>query len=201
MIVANSTWGALLRDAKIPAMYRAQTAGKARMTTVATPHEGLGVDCYAWLTSPLRRFADLANQWQLIACLRGEKPPYPPKSADLMAALRDFELTYASYAEFQRAMERYWCLRWLAQEGVAEVTAQVLKENIVRLDELPLVLKASGMPTLARGARVRLALADIDLLAAEAKASFVERIESDELPPPAADDAALDAAGEDAGGE
>lgn len=174
MIVANSTWGALLRDAKIPALYRAQTAGKARMTTVAAPHEGLGVDCYAWTTSPLRRFADLANQWQLIALLRNEKPPYPPKSADLMAALRDFELTYASYAEFQRGMERYWCLRWLAQEGVSEVVAQVLKENIVRCEEIPLVMKANGLPTLERGARVRLAIPEIDLLAAEARASFVE---------------------------
>jgi exoribonuclease-2 len=179
MIVANSTWGALLRDAKIPAMYRAQTAGKARMTTVATPHEGLGVDCYAWSTSPLRRFADLANQWQLIAHLRGEKPPYPPGSADLMAALRDFELTYASYAEFQRGMERYWCLRWLAQEGVTEVTAQVLKENIVRCEEIPLVIKATGMPTLERGARVRLTVSAIDLMAAEAQATFIELLGTD----------------------
>ncbi len=198
MIVANSTWGALLRDAGIPAMYRAQTAGKARMTTVATPHEGLGVDCYAWSTSPLRRFADLANQWQLIAHLSGDKPPYPPKSADLMAALRDFELTYASYADFQRDMERYWCLRWLAQEGVTTVTAQVLKENIVRLDAIPLVVKASGMPTLERGARVRLAISDIDLMAAEAKANFVEMVE---LPAVAAPDAALAEGGEDEGGE
>ncbi|GAB1394522.1 RNB domain-containing ribonuclease [Rhodocyclaceae bacterium] len=179
MIVANSTWGALLRDAKIPAMYRAQTAGKARMTTVATPHEGLGVECYAWSTSPLRRFADLANQWQLIAYLRGDKPVYPPKSADLMAALRDFELTYASYAEFQRGMERYWCLRYLAQEGITETTAQVLKENIVRLDTIPLVTKANGLPTLERGACVRLAVSGIDLLAAEATLGFIELLGSD----------------------
>ena len=188
MIVANSTWGALLRDAKLPALYRVQTAGKARMSTVAAPHEGLGVDCYAWSTSPLRRFADLANQWQLAALLRGQKPPYPPKSADLMAALRDFELTYASYADFQRQMERYWCLRWLLQEGVTETTAQVLKENIVRLDDIPLVAKASGMPTLERGTRVRLALRSVDLLAAEASLGFVEVLAT-ERP-----DAAIDAA-------
>ncbi len=198
MIVANSTWGALLRDAKIPAMYRAQTAGKARMTTVATPHEGLGVDCYAWSTSPLRRFADLANQWQLIAALSGGKPPYPPKSAELMAVLRDFELTYASYADFQRQMERYWCLRWLAQEGVAEVNAQVLKENIVRLDVIPLVLKATGMPTLERGARVRLAVSGIDLLAAEGQAAFVAMVET---PPSGNADGEPDDAGGAEGGE
>ena len=198
MIVANSTWGALLRDARIPALYRAQTAGKARMTTVAAPHEGLGVDCYAWSSSPLRRFADLVNQWQLIAHLRGAAPPYPPKSADLLAALRDFELTYASYAEFQRGMERYWCLRALAQENVSTATGQVLKENLVRLDNWPLVLKASGMPTLERGAAVRLAISGIDLLAAEAKATFLELIE---LPGPAGVDDGLSDSGAEADGE
>lgn len=198
MIVANATWGALLRDARIPALYRAQTAGKARMTTQPAPHDGLGVDCYAWSTSPLRRFVDLANQWQLIAHLRGETPPYPPKSAELMAALRDFELTYASYAEFQRGMERYWCLRWLAQENIAIVDAQVLKENIVRLDNLPLVLKASGMPTLERGVRVRLAVSAIDLLAAEAKATFIKLVE---LPGADSVDAGLDDSGAVANGE
>ena len=195
MIVANSTWGALLRDAKIPAMYRAQTAGKARMTTVATPHEGLGVECYAWSTSPLRRFADLANQWQLIAHLQGDKPAYPPKSADLMAALRDFELTYASYAEFQRGMERYWCLRYLAQEGITATTAQVLKENIVRLDVIPLVTKANGLPTLERGARIKLAVSAIDLLAAEGTLGFIELLGAD------SPDAALAAEEEAPGGE
>ena len=94
-----------------------------------------------------------------------------------MAALRDFELTYASYADFQRDMERYWCLRWLAQENVTVATAQVLKENIVRFDAIPLVLKANGLPTLERGTRVRLSIGEIDLLAAEAKVAFVELIE------------------------
>lgn len=185
MIVANSSWGALLRDAGIPALYRVQTAGKVRMSTHAAPHEGLGVDCYAWSSSPLRRYCDLANQWQLIAHLREEKPPFPPKSADLMAALRDFELTYAAYAEFQRGMERYWCLRWLAQEGRKEVTARVLKEQLVRLEEIPLVLRLLDLPDLAaapRGARVKLAIDGVDLLSAEARARFLEL-----LPEPGSD--------------
>jgi len=176
MIVANRTWGAALRDAGIPGMYRAQTSGQARMTSAAAPHEGLGVDCYAWATSPLRRYADLVNQWQLIALLKQEKPPFAPKSAELLAALRDFELTYASYAEFQRQMEHYWCLRWLLQEGVSEISAEVIKENVVRCEDLPLILKAAGMPTLERGARVRLAITDIDLLAAQIEARYLETL-------------------------
>ena len=182
MIVTNATWGKLLDEAKIPALYRAQSlsqsGGKVRMTTVAAPHEGLGVDCYAWSSSPLRRFVDLVNQWQLIAHLRGESPAYPPKSAELLAVMRDFELTYAAYAEFQRGMERYWCLRWLMQEVSPTLTASVLKESLVRVDGFPLVLRVPSLPALDAGARVTLQIESIDLLAVEARARFVELLGS-----------------------
>jgi exoribonuclease II len=172
MIAANSGWGAALRDAGIAALYRAQTAGKVRMTTVAAPHDGLGVDCYAWSSSPLRRYVDLINQWQLIAWLRQETPRYTARDPELLAALRAFELTYAAYAEFQRGMERYWCLRWLAQEQAATVTAAVLRENLVRLETLPLVMRVGSLPPLDRGARVELEITRIDLLDAEIHANY-----------------------------
>ena len=174
MIAANSTWGRALADAGIAALYRAQTAGKVRMTTVAAAHEGLGVDCYAWSSSPLRRYVDLLNQWQLIAWLRGETPAFTAKSEALLAALRDFELTYAAYAEFQRGMERYWCLRWLLQENRQQVVAQVLRENLVRVEDLPLVLRTPSLPALDRGVRVRIELEKTDLLEAETRARFLE---------------------------
>jgi exoribonuclease-2 len=179
MIVANATWGALLRDAGVAALYRAQTVGKVRMTTVAAAHEGLGVDCYAWSSSPLRRFVDLVNQWQLIAHLRGDKPPYTARSAELLAAMRDFELTYAAYGEFQRGMENYWCLRWLRQNGVTRVAARVLRDNLVRLEDLPLVLKVSSLPTLDRGARVALSVERTDLLTMECAARYLELLPVD----------------------
>src|SRR5574343_1810686 len=135
MIVANATWGGLLAENNVACLYRAQTQGKVRMTTSPLPHEGLGVPQYAWMTSPLRRYCDLVNQWQLIACLSNDTPPFAQKSAELFAAMRDFELTYAAYAEFQRQMERYWCLRWLQQQGLNEVDATVRREQLVRSEE------------------------------------------------------------------
>ncbi|MCX8146679.1 MAG: RNB domain-containing ribonuclease, partial [Azovibrio sp.] len=141
MIVANATWGGLLAERGIACLYRAQTGGKARMTTQPQPHEGLGVPQYAWMTSPLRRYCDLVNQWQLLACLNGKTPPFAQRSAELFAAMRDFELTYAAYAEFQRQLERYWCLRWLAQENIAQIEASVRREDWVKLDHLPLLLR------------------------------------------------------------
>jgi hypothetical protein len=140
MIVANSTWGGLLAEKNIACLYRAQTQGKVRMTTSPLPHEGLGVPQYAWMTSPLRRYCDLVNQWQLIACLKGETPAFAQKSAELFGAMRDFELTYAAYADFQRLMERYWCLRWLQQNDIREIGATVRREQQVKLDHLPLLV-------------------------------------------------------------
>jgi exoribonuclease-2 len=178
MIVANSTWGGLLAEKGIPAIYRAQTAGKVRMTTSPLPHEGLGVDQYAWASSPLRRYVDLLNQWQLVACLRGEAPPFKPRSELLFAAMRDFDLTYAAYAEFQRGMERYWCLRWLRQEGVRTIEATVRRENLVKLDHLPLLLRVPSLPELAPGRRIRLAIEAMDLLTLELGCRYLETLES-----------------------
>ena len=174
MIVANSTWGGLLAEKNIACLYRAQTQGKVRMTTSPLPHEGLGVPQYAWMTSPLRRYCDLVNQWQLIACLRGETPSFAQKSAELFAAMRDFEITYGAYADFQRLMERYWCLRWLQQHGVSEIDATVRREQLVKLDHLPLLLRVPSLPgDLPPGQRVHLAIDSIDLLAPELTCRFV----------------------------
>jgi exoribonuclease-2 len=176
MIVANNTWGSDLRDAGIPALYRAQGAGKVRMTTVAAPHEGLGVDCYAWSTSPLRRYVDLVNQWQMISLLRGEPPVFPPKSEALHMALRDFELAYAAYAEFQRGMERYWCLRWLRQQaldGNVAWPAIVLRESLVRLEHVPLVLRSPSLPARDPRSRVTVEIDHVNLLDNDARARWV----------------------------
>lgn len=176
MIHANMTWGKLLDAAGVPGLYRAQGGGKVRMTTVAAPHEGLGVDCYAWSSSPLRRYVDLVNQWQIVSVLQDREPAFAPKSAELMAAMRDFELTYAEYAEFQRGMERYWCLRWLRQHGRGEVEATVLRENVVRLSEIPLVFRVPSMPLQMPGSRVRLVVERTDLLDVDVDARFVRTL-------------------------
>ncbi|OQA35093.1 MAG: Exoribonuclease 2 [Betaproteobacteria bacterium ADurb.Bin341] len=180
MIVANSTWGGLLAEQKIACLYRAQTQGKVRMTTSPLPHDGLGVPQYAWMTSPLRRYCDLINQWQLIACLSGEPPPFAPKSAELFAALRDFELTYAAYADFQRRMERYWSLRWLRQEGVVEIDATLRRDLVsAKLDHLPLLVRVSSLPPgMAVGQRLRLAVQATDLLDLEADCRFLHPLEA-----------------------
>ena len=177
MIVANSTWGGLLAEKGVAAIYRAQSAGKVRMTTSPLPHEGLGVAQYAWSSSPLRRYVDLVNQWQLIACLAGDKPPFNAKSDALFAALGDFELRYAAYAEFQRAMERYWCLRWLRQHNVLRLGATLRRDDLAKLDELPIVQRVASAPELKAGQRILLAIESIDYLTLELSCRYIETLD------------------------
>ena len=152
MILANSTWGELLAERDVAAIYRVQSTGKVRFSVHPEPHEGLGVAAYAWMSSPLRRYVDLVNQWQLAAALAGRRPPFARNSDALLAALRAFEVTYARYDEHQRAMETYWSLRWLLQERRSRrCEAAVLRENLVRVEGLPLVMRVSSLPALRPG--------------------------------------------------
>jgi exoribonuclease-2 len=176
MILANSAWGELLAERDVAAIYRVQSTGKVRFGVHAEPHEGLGVACYAWMSSPLRRYVDLVNQWQLAAALAGRKPPFARNSDALLAALRAFEVTAARYDEHQRAMETYWSLRWLLQEKQTRLEAIVLRENLVRVQGLPLVARMSAAPTLDPGTLVRVEITDIDLLERTLACSYRETI-------------------------
>jgi len=164
MILVNSRWGELLAERDVAAIYRVQSTGKVRFSVHAEPHDGLGVACYAWTSSPLRRYVDLVNQWQLAAALQGGRPPFTRNSDALLSAMRAFEVTYARYDEHQRAMEMYWSLRWLIQEDRREIAATVLRENVVRCDGVPLVLRVPSLPAVPPGARVQLSIDAIDLL-------------------------------------
>ena len=165
MILANSAWGRLLDEHGAAAIYRAQgPAGRVRMTTAAAEHQGLGVTHYAWSTSPLRRYVDLVNQWQLLAVLQGGTPPFAPGSESLLAALRDFELTYAAYDEFQRQMEHYWCLRWLLQEKVRLARTVVVRDNLVKFADLPLFVRVPSLPDLAPGTEAMVEVVEVDLI-------------------------------------
>ena len=155
-ILANSTWGRLLAEHRVPGLYRAQSMGKVRMTTHPLPHQGLGVPQYIWATSPLRRYADLINQFQLLAIVDGRQPPFAQNDASLFGILSAFEARYAIVGEFQQTMERYWCLRWIGlhPEDQRRFDAVAVRDDTVRLFDAPLYLQPSSCPPLARGIRL-----------------------------------------------
>lgn len=188
MILVNRSWGKLLDQRGAAAIYRAQGDGKVRMTTVAAEHQGLGVSHYAWSSSPLRRYVDLINQWQLLAVLQDRPPPFARRSEVLLAALRDFELTYAAYDEFQRRMEQYWCLRWLVQEGVKTARAEVVRENLVRFADIPLYTRVPSLADLPPGSSVVVEVEEIDLIDSQVRCVYKKTQQNQELAATTAED-------------
>jgi len=177
MILVNSEWGKHLAEHGFVGIYRTQQNGKVKMSTVAAPHQGLGVAQYMWSSSPLRRYVDMVNQRQIIAMLRDEEPVYPKNDPSLYSTLQDFDTMYGIYGEFQKTMERYWCLRWLQQEKIEMSEAVVLRENLVKLAGIPLVFRVPSLPELPANTRVQLALGEIDLLDLNLQARHVATIE------------------------
>jgi exoribonuclease-2 len=177
MILANSSWGKLLDDNNVAGIYRTQNNGKVKMSTVAAPHQGLGVAHYAWSSSPLRRYVDMVNQRQIISVLRGEAPAYARNDTALFAILSSFDTAYTTYNEFQRGMERYWCLRWLIQENVKQVPATVLRENLVKLADIPLIGRIPSLPETPPNTQVTLEIGEIDLLDLNFDARYVASME------------------------
>ncbi len=195
MIFANSTWGKLMNDHGIPGIYRSQGAGgggwaarmQVRMLTHAAPHHNLGVDQYAWSTSPLRRYTDLVNQWQIMACIQHGVTaplvaPFKPRDADLFAIVSAFDALYAAYNDFQSSMERYWCLRWLGQEWQQQrgkqLEAVTMKEDLLRLVDIPLIVRLAGLPTMQRGTHVKLDIIGWDEIDLSLETRFLEILSS-----------------------
>ena len=198
MILANSTWGGWIAECGVPGIYRSQASllpgVKVRMGVRPAPHAGMGVAQYTWATSPLRRYVDLVNQWQIVACARHGRTaalaaPFKPKDAALFSIISGFDAAYAEYNGFQSAIERYWTLRYLTQNGLTELDAAVMKDALVRADTLPLVFRALGAEGLPRGARVRVRVTGTDLLTLDLHANVVARLDD---PSTTADDAPVD---------
>ncbi|MEO7547088.1 MAG: RNB domain-containing ribonuclease, partial [Ramlibacter sp.] len=201
MILANSTWGSWLSELGVPGIYRSQASMapgvKVRMGTKALPHAGIGVKSYAWSTSPLRRYTDLVNQWQIIAAARHGKTaalaaPFKPKDAELFSIISGFDAAYFAYNGYQAGIERFWTLKYLAQQGITELVATVFREGLVRADDLPLVLPVLGGNDLPRGAKVRVRLGAVDEIMLDVHGTVVERLDAPAEALPVEDDGGED---------
>ena len=192
MILANSTWGRWMADLGVPAIYRSQVSiapgVKVRMSTKALPHAGIGVGCYAWSTSPLRRYTDLVNQWQIIACAQNGTTaalvaPFKPKDTELFAIISSFDAAYTAYNQHQASMERFWTLQHVKQHSIDQIDAQVFKSfpgtpPMARADHLPLVLSILNAPPLDRGTPIKVRIGDIDDISLDLQAHYLETLMS-----------------------
>ena len=94
-------------------------------------HAGIGLDFYAQLSSPIRRYADLVLQRQLLGALANRDHDTAIYTVDeLLTVLAGAENAEASGRELERRAKRYWILRYLerhARDG--PILAYVAREG------------------------------------------------------------------------
>ncbi|MBP9743598.1 MAG: RNB domain-containing ribonuclease, partial [Burkholderiales bacterium] len=166
MILANCSWGRLLTNSFIPAIYRVKQLNYPVKTTLTPdPHCGLNVDYYTWLTSPLRRATDYINQQQLIGLLSRKKGVYTAIDPLLLFVIENFDARYAKYMDFQNKMEKYWSLRYLIQEQITEINAVFIYKTTVQLEGVPIELDLNNFTDAKpKGTQIRLKIYRINLV-------------------------------------
>ncbi|GHA63995.1 ribonuclease II [Formosimonas limnophila] len=183
MIFANVRWAQMLDSHHVPALFRSQSPMGVRTSTHAQPHLAMGVPAYMWATSPLRRYADLLNQMQLRAVIdhgvtAPMQAPFKAKEVDLLKRMSAFDEKYRAYADQQNLMEKYWCLQWVKQRmnehGHLEAPAIVIKENLMRLCDIPLYIPNFPTGDAAPSTQRILRLSNIDWVALSLDVQVVE---------------------------
>jgi exoribonuclease II len=87
--------------------------GRSSLSLQPGGHSGLGLSMYTQLTSPLRRFADLVMQRQLMAHLVNEPLPYDEQ--ELLKVLETAERTARESRFAESEAKRRWLMQYLKQ--------------------------------------------------------------------------------------
>ncbi|MBW0454645.1 MAG: RNB domain-containing ribonuclease [Candidatus Kinetoplastibacterium crithidii] len=183
MILANSIWANLLKEYGVTGVYRSQqTFGRVRMSTIPLPHEYIGVDQYIWSTSPLRRYIDLVNQWQIISIIKHNvsarlASPFKTKDSNLFSIIQEFEFKYNAICVFQNEIENFWSIQWLIQKKLEIINGYIIKENLVKIDEVPIMITVDNIPKLEKGTHIKIKITSINSSTLEIKTQYVETID------------------------
>jgi exoribonuclease II len=139
MVLSNFVAARHAAANRIPLIYRVQPnigggdAGSLRPRLSLHPeyHAGIGLDFYAQLSSPIRRYADLVLQRQLLGALeRGDRGTPIYNDDELLAVLAGAENAEASGRELERRAKRYWILRYLERHALdGPIVAYAVREG------------------------------------------------------------------------
>ncbi|MBI4083514.1 MAG: RNB domain-containing ribonuclease [Candidatus Lambdaproteobacteria bacterium] len=177
-ILYNREAGRYCREQGLPAIYRiqAQPAPQAVGEFSPTPaarfslrggrHAGLACDRYVQVTSPIRRFADLVMQRQIVTHVVTGGVAFPA-AEQLEGWLREAEARLLTYGKAVRAIEDDWKRRYLAQNPGAVFAGVVRRVEPGRvgqvwLQEVMLAVEARALTAGGAGARGRFRLLEVE---------------------------------------
>lgn len=168
-ILVNREAGRFCGRHRLPAYYRVQGRDIARrrreagapLTSAAYfslqpgEHAGLGVDAYVQVTSPLRRFADLVMQRQIVSQVTQGRPAHSD-TVQLESWMKHIEQRTTAYQQLERRLDDYWKRRYLEQNPGLEMAGAVRHNRgigaaRVYLDEIQLEAIAYLAPGVKAG--------------------------------------------------
>jgi exoribonuclease-2 len=151
MILANQLAAGFFAERTIPSIFRSQDEcrpetnqvaseyelfhvyrrrrlfTRAELVTRAKPHCSVGVPHYTSITSPIRRYVDLAVQRQLKHVLEKGLPLYSEE--ELQQLITRLEAPHSRIVSIRRKWTRYWVLKYMEQEDFQVLDALVLDQN------------------------------------------------------------------------
>jgi exoribonuclease-2 len=169
MVLSNFVAARYAAEHRLPIIYRVQRqmggdlgAQRPHLSLHPEFHAGIGLALYAQLSSPIRRYADLVLQRQLLGAL-SDTPAQKYDQEELLTVLANAESAEASSRELERRAKRYWILRYLERQGLdqpysayvtregqsAELADSVVRGTLHGAPNLP-----NGMPIMVQVSRV-----------------------------------------------
>ncbi len=172
MILSNHLAAQFCATNSVPIIYRVQpstggdlAAQHPRLSLFPGLHTGIGMEFYAQLSSPIRRYADLVLQRQLTGFLvKSSQTLY--QTDELLAVLANAEAADSEVKELERRSKRYWSLRYLERVGSDQLLpATVLREGgSAELMDCTVRGTLRGAPNLGNDSKIMVRIASIDPL-------------------------------------
>ncbi len=150
MVLAGTAMAIWAKERDIPLLYRTQDVAVPReyagiwtkphdmariiralipssLELQARPHAGLGVPAYVPITSPLRRYADLINEAQVLHFITENKVRWQKEEMEKLLTM--IHMYSDASGQVQRFRPRYWRLQYMRQEGDKKFWDAVITEE------------------------------------------------------------------------
>ncbi|MBP7310296.1 MAG: RNB domain-containing ribonuclease, partial [Candidatus Cloacimonetes bacterium] len=111
---------------------------QAYLSTLPEFHPGIGSAAYLHATSPIRRYTDLVNHYQILALLEGKAAPF--SEDDLQLKIGIIEKKLFMLKELSHRSNRFWCLKYIAAKYLYEpldVCYRGALRDLIRLEIIP----------------------------------------------------------------